>query len=145
MTLRTLDVIVPGVPVSEQTKTRRRRDKWKDWVATRARDAISPEDRLEWEEVEVFIIWFSFEWEEGDVDNIAKPILDGLSGPAYPDDEWVTQVTLRRTELGRSRIEIVDPPAALAAHIEYAVRNSEDFVFVRVRPGVDHRRLPWVS
>ena len=140
-----IDVIVPGVPVSEQTKTRRRRDKWKDWVATRARDAISPEDRLEWEEVEVFIIWFSFEWEEGDVDNIAKPILDGLSGPAYPDDEWVTQVTLRRTELGRSRIEVVDPPAALAAHIDYAVRNSEDFVFVRVRPGVDHRRLPWVS
>lgn len=135
---------MPGVPVSLQARGSSR-ERWREKVADAARRAINPEDRFEFEAVNVTIIQFSFDWNEGDLDNIAKPILDGLCGPAFSSDYLVTQLTLRRTELGASVIDIIDPPSQLANAREQAYQNREDFVYLRIEREIDHRRLPWQS
>lgn len=79
------DLVVVGIPVSAQSDNNTRRDAWKERVAEAAREAIPEEDRVEFGEVTLPIVHFSFDW-QGDLDNIAKPIIDGLSGPAFFDD-----------------------------------------------------------
>jgi len=143
--MRALEIVVVGVPVSDQTKRRDRREKWKSVVADCASDAIEESDRFEFEPVSVTIIWFTFDWEEGDLDNIAKPILDGLCGPAYSDDQWVTQLTLRRTALSlKTPMEINNPTPKLAEALQNAYEGGGDFVYLRVAKETDHRRLPWM-
>jgi hypothetical protein len=137
-------LIVPGIPVSLQTKSAARRAAWTEKVRAAARDAIAEADRHEFAHVAVVIIQFCFDWGEGDLDNIAKPILDGLAGPAYSDDQWVTQLTLRRTELGRlDALDLLDVPGMLLDAVQASYAKREDFVYVRVADEADHRRMPW--
>jgi len=91
----------------------------------------------------VVIIYFCFDWEEGDLDNIAKPILDGLRGPAYFDDSSITQLTLRRTDLGSRTVEFLDPPPKLLDALQVTTKTKEDFIYIRIEDEIDHRRLPW--
>ncbi len=142
---RELDLVVRGIPVSIQSSSRSYQ-RWKDKVSAAARDAVPEAARFELERVTVTIIHYCFDWAEGDLDNIAGGILDGLNGPAYTDDREVTQLVLRRTALdGEQPVDVLDPPPRLAEAIETAYREKEDFVYVRVAPEIDHRRLPWTS
>lgn len=43
---------------------------------------------------------------QGDVDNIVKPILDGLVGVAYVDDRQVQRVVVQKFEPGQVVIEV---------------------------------------
>lgn len=137
-----LEVIIPGTPVSAQTSSAKRRVAWKELVADRARAHIREDDRFEFEDVKVTLVWFAFDWEEGDLDNIAKPILVGLCGPAFSDDQWVTELTLRRTDLDDSSFALIAPSPTLAAALDEALVRKQDFVYARITAGVDHRRLP---
>jgi Holliday junction resolvase RusA-like endonuclease len=135
-------LIVIGIPVSAQTKTPKNRVAWTKRVREAARAAIAEEDRHEFVNVSVVIVQYCFGWSEGDLDNIAKPILDGLSGPAYPDDRWVTQLTLRRTDLSAT-VDVHDPPPPLLDALAAALKEERDFIYIRVEDEADHRRLPW--
>jgi hypothetical protein len=79
------ELIVYGTPPSHQGHRRSNVRGWINLVSESARASIRPEDRHEFVKVSVSIIHFCFGG-AGDLDNIAKPILDGLSGPAYTDD-----------------------------------------------------------
>lgn len=134
--------VIAGVPVSLQTKTVKHRVAWTERVREAARQAIAEEDRHEFVNVSVVIVQYCFDWSEGDLDNIAKPILDGLCGPAFPDDGCVTQLTLRRTDLKQTS-DIHDPPPILFDALDAALKEGQDFVYIRVEDEADHRRLPW--
>ena len=137
------EIVVVGVPVSFQGDNAKHKNAWKERVAEAARVAIAEEDKyLEDTQLSILIVQYCFDWFEGDLDNIAKLILDGLSGPAYSDDRQIEQIILRRTELGRDRIEVLDPSALLAATLDGAYEMREDFVYVRIGSAPDHRRLP---
>jgi Holliday junction resolvase RusA-like endonuclease len=137
------EVIVYGIPVSLQTKNPKRRLEWIDKVKDAGRAAIPEGERHEFVNVSVTIIYFCFDWDEGDLDNIAKPILDGLNGPAYHDDSCITQLTLRRTNLGAQAVEFIDTPVKLLDAIQSAYTKREDFIYVRIANEIDHRRFPW--
>src|SRR5665213_2023042 len=101
------ELVVPGIPVSLQSKNSARRLAWKEKVAEAARSVVDESDLIMFEDLAVLIVHFCFDWDEGDLDNIAKPILDGLVGPVMTDDRQVTQLTLRRTELGREVVQLL--------------------------------------
>jgi hypothetical protein len=136
------EFVVPGIPVSLQSKNAARRAAWKERVAQVARTAVEEADRVEFEDLSVLIVHFCFDWDDGDLDNIAKPILDGLVGPVMFDDRQVTQLTLRRTELGKETVEVIAPSPCLTEALQAAYPFRDDFVYLRIDPAPDHARLP---
>lgn len=141
--MTTNEVIVWGVPLSLQAKNAKHLAAWKKKVNDAGCEAVPEDSRHEFARMTVAIVHFAFDWEQGDLDNIAKPILDGLCGPAYFDDKGITQLTLRRTELGKTQVEILDPPPILAGALARAREERADFIYIRIADEVDHRRLPW--
>jgi hypothetical protein len=85
------------------------------------------------------VIYFSVGPTTIDVDNIAKPIVDALKGVVYPDDDKLTQITLRKTELTTS-LRLSSPPRRLAEAIDNP--SGRDFVYVRIGPGPNHSEVP---
>lgn len=137
------EIIVWGVPLSVQASSKHMAA-WKLRVHEAAYAAIRQVHRHEFANVAVTIIQFAFDWSRGDLDNIAKPILDALCGPAYFAHQYVTQLTLRRTELGAENVEILDPTPTLANALQQARDERQDFVHIRIEDKTDHRRLPWI-
>ena len=136
------EFVVPGIPVSLQCKNSERRLAWKEKVATVARSAVDESDLIMFQDVAVLIVHFCFDWDEGDLDNIAKPIVDGLVGPVMSDDRQITQLTLRRTELGGEVVHLLDPSPCLTGALEGAYPERSDFVYLRIDRAPDHARLP---
>lgn len=136
------DFAVFGTPVSLQTKKRKNLQAWQDIVAEAARNAVPEDDILLYTEFAVVLVYFHFDEMQGDIDNIAKPILDGMAGPVYHDDKPVSQLTVRRTNLDRAGLAIEDPPPTLAGALERAYKEREDFVYIRIDDAPDHSRLP---
>ena len=79
---------------------------------------------------------------EGDLDNLAKPILDALSGPLWTDDRQIAHLTLRRVRRdGETWSARGDLPESVAEVLRRTEEN-EEFVFVRAVPYVADPRLP---
>jgi hypothetical protein len=77
----------------------------------------------------VAIVWFTdrLEDETGpDLDNIAKPLLDGLRGKIIVDDRIVHEVHLRKVDLNHQ----FDPEPPLV--FEAKAKGATEFVYVRV-------------
>jgi crossover junction endodeoxyribonuclease RusA len=67
-----------------------------------------------------------------DLDNLAKPVLDGLKGLAYVDDGQVTDIVLRKRDLTRDlRLETVIPS------LLNALDRGEEFLHVLVEEARD--------
>lgn len=131
------DFTVSGIPISAQAKSPKARASWKRSVATAALVQGEDAQPAATDEVSATIIYFYEGDADIDVDNIAKPILDALSGIAYIDDSQVTQVTIRKTPLTAGLL-VNSPPPTLAAALEI----EADFVYIRVAGPPNHRRLP---
>ena len=102
-----LEFIVAGPPVSQQT---RRRQRLKDWIGIVRHQAAAAQrsgGTAVANPVEVEIT-FLFDTTLIDIDNLAKPFLDALNGIGFRDDEQVTDLLLRKRDLGR-RIEVARP------------------------------------
>jgi hypothetical protein len=140
------EFIVEGTPRSLQG-SRRGIDEWKEVVRGAASAAIEETDRIDYVDVSARIIHFCFNWADnsGDLDNIAKPILDAVAGVAFFNDNQVTELVLRRTDLQRQEItEVVGATPLLAERIERAIEAADGlgFVYIAVSTEVDHGRLP---
>ena len=139
------EFIVEGTPRSMQASSRGRED-WKGAVQSAARDAIVEAERIEFVDVSSRIFHFCFDWGDnsGDLDNIAKPILDAISGVIFFNDNQVTELVLGRTDLRRHEIfEIEGASPLLADRIDRAIVSGDGlgFVYVSVDTEVDHRSL----
>jgi Holliday junction resolvase RusA-like endonuclease len=132
------NVIVFGTPVSLQAKTSTTRDKWKTRVADAARDMVPAEDRFEYGsygDIDVAVVYFHFGEMIGDLDNIAKPILDALNGPLWSDDRQIAHLRMRRVQLDPPRpLSLRDPPPIVSTALERAREIDSDFVFVSAEP-----------
>lgn len=144
--LNELEFIVEGTPRSLQGSARGVNE-WKDIVRKAAQAASGDAyDRIEMVDVSARIIHFCFDWTDtsGDLDNIAKPILDAIAGVAFFNDNQITQLFLRRTDLGRHGVTQVDGATPLLAErIDDALQRSYGlgFVYIVVSASVDHGRL----
>ena len=140
------EFIVEGTPRSLQASPKGKRE-WMEAVRAAAYEAIGEGDRINSVDVSARIFHFCFDWgnNSGDLDNIAKPILDAAAGVAFFNDNQVTQVVLRRTDLYRHEIsEVSGATPLLAERLERAIKSGDGlgFVYIAVDTHVDHERLP---
>jgi hypothetical protein len=86
----------------------------------------------------VRIIWFQRERTPGDIDNIAKRILDALKGIVFRDDEEIDRCLTQRSiaEVGRtfpvdpSRI----PSLSVLAALQALLNTEEHVLYIEIGP-----------
>ena len=107
--MQPFEFVIAGPPVSQQTRSRARRRAWVEQLraaATARWQANHPPTSIA-VHVEITHV---FPGVSGDLDNLAKPVLDALIGLAYEDDRQVTDLTMRKRDLTRDlRVEALWP------------------------------------
>jgi len=109
----------------------------RNWIAFVAKEATLqlPDDFAIAEDPVCVSITHYFEAKAPDVNNIIKPILDGLKGVVYKDDALVIEVSSRKRPIaGSFRNEGATP------ELIDAVANGFDFVHVVVHEASETER-----
>lgn len=140
-----IEIVIDGTPRSQQGSGKGLAA-WKAQVSERARGSVADADRVDYDDVALRLLHFCRVWGDlaGDLDNIAKPIIDAILGIAIFNDNQVKQILLRRTETERQAVAIVEGASpALSARLESLLANPDDpgFVYVSVERAIDHTRL----
>jgi Holliday junction resolvase RusA-like endonuclease len=121
-----LELVIDGPPVSHQARRRERVREYTREESARAAVAFAgAEPHAGMVRVE---ITFFFDKVAGDVDNIAKAILDGLKGIVIADDAQVMDVLASKRRIADARF--IDLPEQL---VRWVARGRE-FIHVRVLP-----------
>lgn len=130
-----VEFFVRGLPKSAQAKNQ---VPWRQRVRAAARDTLPPENVPTRIEVALHVVCVHAGERPMDVDNMVKPIADGLNGVVYEDDGQLTDLyaAMRRME-GMTRFE--DPSAVLVSALE----SGTDFVLVRIDRAPVDAELPW--
>ena len=131
-----LEFTVQGTPRSAQAKPWGRH-RWVAKVSAAAAASRAEGASHFVEELSVVVIYFHYGETAIDVDNIAKPILDGLKGVVFVDDVLVTQILCRKTRLGTGLV-VENASKQLAAGVDL----NRDFVYVAIHGAPDHHRVP---
>ena len=130
------EFVINRTPVSQQA---RRRDLVRAWsqdvrsVAEQSWDAEPPFDG----EVMVVITYF-FKDGAPDVDNIPKPILDGLKGLVFADDDQITDLLCRKRDRSRD-LEFENPSSVLVE----TLGRSEQFLHITVANALSLEVASW--
>ncbi len=107
-----LEFVIHGTPVSAQTKRAESREQWKQRVKEASYSAL-PENQFATEaKLAATIYYFPDTPMEGDIDNIVKYTLDGMSRHIYLDDRLVERVVVQKFEPGNI-FAFAAPTAAL--------------------------------
>lgn len=138
-TLYPFEIIIEGVPVSHQAANSASRERWRNTVAEAAR--IRQRETyelglLDRRPLAVTIYYFPSVPMSGDVDNIVKLIIDGLTSIAYIDDQDVQRVTVQKFE-PEEDWEFSAPSSNLAA----ALDREAPVLYIRVDDDLSWRRL----
>ena len=104
------EFVVPGSPVSQQTRRKELLREWMQTVQEVARQGWVAEPPLVGA-VAVTITYF-YDSDLLDVDNIPKPVLDALKGIVYDDDRQVSDLLCRKTDLSEELV-IQNPSTTL--------------------------------
>lgn len=130
-----LEFAVIGPPVSAQSKNKALKNAWIGRVQNAARVNWPADAAPIAGTVKVTIVYY-FEVKKLDGDNLAKPILDALQGLVYHDDNQVTDVVVRRTNIdGRFRIR------RMSQLLANAFVSGDEFIHVQVERQPDHGEL----
>ena len=135
-----MEFIVPGAPRSANANNRSRR-RWRERVATAAREVLAGTGEPTHRDVSVVIIYFYQGETSLDVDNIAKTLLDGLKGVLVHDDRQISQLVVRKTRIAGG-VSLTGASAYLLDAVERMTQIRSDFVYVRADPAPDHGRIP---
>jgi hypothetical protein len=124
--MQPFEFLVPGQPLSLQTKSRRHLQLWKALVRAEAGKvwpaAVAPMSSVR---VRITIVHL-YTGRPADVDNIIKPIVDALVGLVIKDDLQVIDVDSHRRPLAAPH------PANLPALLEQGIASKREFVYVRL-------------
>ena len=135
-----IEFAIFGIPLSLQARAPSKAA-WKENVRVQTRQAVPEEECRIFCEVSVTLLYYFFGEDVLDLDNIAKPILDGMSGVAYSDDSQIAQLTLRKTSLSTGLV-VEGPSAAFAGALDQATNGGGDFTYIIIGDGPDHTKLP---
>lgn len=133
------EFLLHATPLSLQTKNRVRYAAWKDEVGAIAmdrRNEVCGQVMLDDRPLAATILYFTAAPLEGDVDNIVKPILDGLREVAYPDDRQIERVVVQKLEPGISWVV-----EASTDQISAALDAEPPVVYVRIEADLSWRIL----
>jgi hypothetical protein len=137
-TLFPLEFFIEGTPMSLQASARSK-DVWRETVRRYATDRVRETadwSFLEPRRVAVTIYYFPLAEMQGDVDNIVKPILDGMINIAYLDDRVVERVLVQKFEPGIERSF-----GDATRQLEDALRKTIPVVYIRVDDDLSWRIL----
>jgi len=103
--------------------------------------------RIEYVDVAIRILHFCFDWgdNDGDLDNIAKPILDAMCLTAIFNDNQAREIVLRRTDLERNQVTQIERATPLLAdRLDAALsgRMRVGFVYISVETQIEYGSLP---
>jgi Holliday junction resolvase RusA-like endonuclease len=138
-TLYPLEIFLQAVPVSLQTKNANNREAWKvsvREVALERRNATYELGLLDERALAVRIYYFPSAPMVGDIDNIVKPIVDGMIGAAYLDDRVVERVVVQKFEPDGGW-EFLAPSEQLAVALDV----EPPVVYIRVDDDLSWRRV----
>lgn len=133
-----VEFIVTGTPVSHQGSSRGLAA-WKERVRVAAQTRIRDTSEWAWLDdrpVSVTILYFLPTPMTGDVDNIVKPILDGMTGAVFPDDRVVERVLIQRFEPGYDWV--ITPRTE---QLFGALAEAPPVVYIRVDDDLGWRRF----
>lgn len=120
------EFVIPGRPVSQQTRRRNRLHDWKGYVRDIAASSWTSTHSQPTGAVALTILYLYGE-AALDADNIVKPIQDAIGGIALDDDSRVSDIIIRRRSLQMTfSLDNVTP--VLAA----AFDRGGEFIYVRV-------------
>lgn len=120
------EFVMIGVPVSQQTRDRERRRQWIQDV--RGIAALNWDGQAFLDETLMVTITYFYDTVPMDVDNIPKPILDGLKGAVYSDDAQITDLLCRKRSLRDSVLQLPD----ILQKLDEAPRRFQSFVHILV-------------
>jgi Holliday junction resolvase RusA-like endonuclease len=137
-TLFPLEFYIEGAPKSHQASARSK-EQWRATVRRSALDRVR--ETVDWSFLEprrvaVTIYYFPPAEMQGDVDNIVKPILDGMINVAYLDDRAVERVLVQKFEPGIERSF-----ADVTQKLQDALRTKAPVVYIRVDDDLSWRIL----
>ncbi|MBX3501159.1 MAG: RusA family crossover junction endodeoxyribonuclease [Alphaproteobacteria bacterium] len=132
------ELVLEGVPISLQASPGSRA-RWKGEVyrvGLERRQAIYDVGFLDYRALSLTIYYFPSAPMDGDVDNIVKPIMDGLIGVAYLNDNVIERVVVQKFEPNVDW-DFSDPSDQLAAALDAVA----PIVYIRVDDDLSWRRL----
>jgi crossover junction endodeoxyribonuclease RusA len=112
-----IEFLIRGTPVSAQTNSARGRERWKQTVKDACTPALPEQHRLSDARLAATLFYFPDAPMQGDVDNIVKNTLDGMTRHVYFDDGQIERVVVQKFEPG-SVYTFNDPSAALLEALE---------------------------
>jgi Holliday junction resolvase RusA-like endonuclease len=129
------EFVIPGIPVSQQTRNRKRLTQYKQEIsalaAKRLPTGFIPIDGR----VKITVVYY-YESVPLDTDNFIKPVQDALIGVVYADDNQVFDIGLRKTDLtGSFRVK------GMSAVLAEGFCSGKEFLYVRVERAPDHGDL----
>lgn len=128
--------VVRGVPISMQASARSK-ERWRASVRDAAAAKLA-QGHWAWSgRLRVVILSYSIGPTSLDVDNIAKPVLDALTGLLWIDDGQIDELVLRKTDV----TELLPSPPRFD-EFESALADRSSFVFVHVDWMGNHEDLP---
>ena len=113
-------------PVSQQARSRKLRGEWIETVRRNAAQYWPAQETPSADRLMVTIVHF-YDGIELDVDNIPKPILDGIKGLVYDDDRQITDLVCRKRELKENL-----PIPELPNHLQEGINRGYPFVYIQV-------------
>lgn len=91
-----LEFIVYGTAVSHQAKRNDAKEQWKAKIQEAARQSLGGARYASEGRITVCLYYFPSEAMAGDVDNIAKLVLDACAGPVFVDDRQVERLVVQK-------------------------------------------------
>jgi Holliday junction resolvase RusA-like endonuclease len=131
------DFVVRGTPRSRQRGRKAVGEEWKETVRAAAH-RLWPANRPPYAaELQALIVYYYWKETTIDIDNISKLILDAIKGLLIDDDQLVSQLIVRKTDL-TAISSVRDPSEVLAPFLGI----EENFVYVCLGPPPNHREIP---
>jgi crossover junction endodeoxyribonuclease RusA len=118
-------VVIGGVPISAQSSNKIREQAWMDEVKSAAQGSWvdPPIDG----EVAVFVTYFHPGAWKLDLDNMAKPIIDAITGVVWVDDKQLVDLHPARRDLdGRYKV------SGISMVVAEGFASGEPFVHVKI-------------
>ena len=132
-----LELVIAQTPLSAQASNAQAKEEWKATVGRHAREEINETRELYYldeRRLMATIYYFPPSRMSGDVDNIVKPILDGMKNIAYPDDWHIEKVIVQKFEPG---IPWLFPSPSL--RLEAAIRMEKPSLYIRIEDNLSWR------
>lgn len=118
-------------PVSQQARSKKLRGEWIETVRRNAAQYWPAQEMPSDSRLMVTIVHF-YTGIELDVDNIPKPILDGIKGLVYSDDRQITDLVCRKRELEENL-----PISELPTLLQEGINRGYPFVYIMVTAAPD--------